>query len=161
MQCETDKARAAICILRALLKKVGNEETKDADHSFTIESDYCYQIQETNELGDLIESDTCMIFDKNIGSSFDEALKKIKPDLEIRIRQLIENEKSGSNYDADKIITRQQHRPVKNSPNEELEFIVIEIYMYSFVYKDYILIDEFCVIDSKGNLYHIVGPIGG
>lgn len=45
-----------------------------------------------------------MIFDKNIGSSFYDALKKIKPDLEIRIRQLIENEKSGSNYDVDKII---------------------------------------------------------
>ncbi len=53
--------------------KVGNEETEDADCSSTIESDYCYLIQETNELGDLVDSYTCMVFDKNVGSSFDEA----------------------------------------------------------------------------------------
>ena len=118
-------------------------------------------LQEFNELGEPVESYQCIVFEKNAGCNFEEAFESIKPEIDALVTRNVSDEKDGGNYDASKWELRQFVRNVKNTPDEKLVYTSIELYMFSVVYNAYTIVYQYCVIDSGGNIYRIVGPTGG
>ena len=137
---------------------VNNEDknTTESDISTIIDSNECYQLQGYNELGKPVNAYECIMFERNAGRTFDEAFTNIKTDLDLLVKRMVNDEKGGGNYDAEKWEIRNVVRQVKNSPNDKLVYTSIELYMFSIVYKAYIVVYQFCVIDSEGNIYKIV-----
>ena len=134
-----------------------NEENgKDADNDTDIDSTECYMLQEYNELGEPVDSYLCMVFKRKAGHTFDEAFEDIKPELDVLVQRMVEEERKESMYDAEKWELRQVVRNVKNAPNDKLVYTSIELYMYSRIYNAYIVLYRFCVIDSEGNIYHMI-----
>lgn len=124
-----------------------------------IDPNECYMLQEFNELGEPVESYRCIVFEKNAGRTYEDAFNSIKSDLETLVNRNVSDEKNGGNYDANLWELRQVVRNVKNSPDEILVYTSIELYMFSIVYNTYIILQQYCVIDSKGNIYQIVSQI--
>ena len=134
----------------------------DGDSRTKIDSTECYMLQECNELGEPVDAyDLCLRFERNAGQTFDEAYASIKTDLDLLVARMVNDEKGGGNYDDEKWEVRQVIRQVKNVPNDKLVYTSVELYMFSVVYKAYTIVYQFCVIDSEGNIYQIVGPLGG
>ena len=121
-------------------------------------NDECYMLQECNVLGDSVDSYICMLFERNAGRTFDEAFASIKSDVDLLVERRVNDEKGGSNYDADKWELRQVVRNVKNAPNKDLVYTSIELYMFSRIYNAYTLVYPLCIIDSEGNIYHLEFP---
>lgn len=71
--------------------------------------------------------------------------------------RMVNDEKSGGNYDSERWELRQVVRQVKNSPDDKLVYTSIELYMFSIVYNTYTIVYQFPVIDSEGNIYQITG----
>lgn len=138
--------------------KAASEPVIEPDGATNIESDECYLIQECNELGEPVEAYNCMIFEKNAGRTFDEAYASIKTDLDLLVARMVNDEKGGGNFDANQWELRLVNRQVKNSPNDQLVYTSIELYMYSFVYKAYTIVYQYWVIDSEGNIYQVAIP---
>lgn len=142
-------------------KNVPNDTNKndgdnaEADKGTVIDPSECYWIQTFNELGEPVEAYDCMTFDQKSGNTFEEALAAIKPELDELVRRMVNDEKDGGNYDAEKWELRQIVRDVQNSPNESLVYTSIELYMFSKVFGAYTIVYQFFVIDSEGNLYQI------
>ena len=124
-----------------------------------IDPNECYMLQEFNELGEPVESYRCIVFEKNAGRTYEEAFNSIKSDLDALVNRNINEEKDGGNYDTSLWEVRQIIRNVKNSPDDKLVYTSIELYMFSIVYNTYIIVQQYCVIDSKGNIYQIVSQI--
>mgnify|MGYP003304714968 FL=1 len=124
-----------------------------------IDPNECYMLQEFNELGEPVESYRCIVFEKNAGRTYEDAFNSIKSDLDALVNRNINEEKDGGNYDANLWELRQIIRNVKNSPDDKLVYTSIELYMFSIVYNTYIIVQQYCVIDSKGNIYQIVSQI--
>ena len=124
-----------------------------------IDPNECYMLQEFNELGEPVESYRCIVFEKNAGGTYEDAFNSIKSDLDALVNRNINEEKDGGNYDTSLWEVRQIIRNVKNSPDDKLVYTSIELYMFSIVYNTYIIVQQYCVIDSKGNIYQIVSQI--
>lgn len=124
-----------------------------------IDPNECYMLQEFNELGEPVESYRCIVFEKNAGGTYEDAFNSIKSDLDALVNRNINEEKDGGNYDTSLWEVRQVVRNVKNSPDEILVYTSIELYMFSIVYNTYIIVQQYCVIDSKGNIYQIASQI--
>ena len=132
----------------------------EADSGTKIDSTECYMLQACNELGESVDAYECITFERNAGHTFDEAYASIKTDLDLLVARMVNDEKGGGNYDAEKWEIRQVVRQVKNSPNDKLVYTSIELYMFSVIYNAYTVVYQYCVIDSEGNIYQIAGPSG-
>lgn len=134
-----------------------NEENgKNADSDTEIDSTECYLLQMYNTLGEPIDSYLCMFFEEKVGHTFDEAFESMKTELDALVQRMVENEKEVSMYDAERWELRQVVRNVKNAPNDKLVYTSIELYMFSKIYNAYIILYQYCVIDSEGNIYHMI-----
>ena len=134
-----------------------NGNNAEADNGTVVDPSECYLIQIFNELGEPVDAYDCMTFDKKVGNTFEEAFATVKPELDELVQRMVNDEKDGANFDASKWELRQVVRDVKNSPNEDLAYTSIELYMFSKVFKAYTIVYQFFVIDSEGNLYQIAG----
>ncbi len=140
--------------------QAGNTTAKDTaqtDDTTKIEAGKCYLLQEYNEFGEPVESYGCIVFERNGGHTFEEAFMGIKTDLDMLAARMVNDEKSGGNYDSERWELRQVVRQVKNSPDDKLVYTSIELYMFSIVYNTYTIVYQFPVIDSEGNIYQITG----
>lgn len=118
-----------------------------------------YQIQGSNELGTPIDSYyICILFERKAGNTFDEALSSIKDNLDVWTQLVIDDKKSTGMYDTEKWEIRQVVRNVKNAPYDKFVYTSIELYMFSKLYGAYVVIEQYCVIDSEGNIYNYVYP---
>ena len=133
-----------------------NGNGKNADSDTEIDSTECYLLQEFNDLGEPIDSYLCMFFEEKVGHTFDEAFESMKPELDALVQRMVEDEKEVSMYDAERWELRQVVRNVKNAPNDKLVYTSIELYMFSKIYNAYIILYQYCVIDSEGNIYHMI-----
>lgn len=127
-------------------------------HRAPIDSSECYMLQEWNELGEPVKSYGCMRFDHNAGSTFAAAYAGIKSEIESLANQYINDEIKSGNSNADKWELRQVIRNVTNSPNDKLIYTSIELYMYSSIWGAYTIVNQYCVIDSEGNIYNVITP---
>lgn len=150
-----------LMLLGLFVACVNRNVPNENDKGTVIDPSECYLIQTFNELGEPVEAYDCMTFDKKAGYTFEEAFTAIKPELDELVQRMVNDEKDGANYDAEKWELRQIVRDVKNSPNESLVYTSIELYMFSKVFRAYTIVYQFLVIDSEGNLYQISGPTGG
>ena len=135
-----------------------NFRPNGADNRTPIDSSECYMLQEWNELGEPVKSYGCMRFDHNAGSTFAEAYAGIKSEIESLANQYINDEIKSGNSNADKWELRQVIRNVTNSPNDKLIYTSIELYMYSSIWGAYTIVNQYCVIDSEGNIYYVITP---
>lgn len=132
---------------------------EEADSGTRIDKDECYMLEECNELGEPIDAYKCILFERNAGRTFEEAYGSIKSEIELLVQRNVNDEKDGSNYDANKWELRQVVREVNNSPDKKLTYTSIELYMFSVVYNAYTIVYQYYVIDSEGNIYQIGGSI--
>ena len=135
-----------------------NFRPNGADNRTQIDSSECYMLQEWNELGEPVKSYGCIRFDHNAGSTFAEAYAGIKSEIESLANQYINDEIKSGNSNADKWELRQVIRNVTNSPNDKLIYTSIELYMYSSIWGAYTIVNQYCVIDSEGNIYYVITP---
>ena len=135
-----------------------NFRPNGADNRTPIDSSECYMLQEWNELGEPVKSYGCMRFDHNAGSTFAETYAGIKSEIESLANQYINDEIKSGNSNADKWELRQVIRNVTNSPNDKLIYTSIELYMYSSIWGAYTIVNQYCVIDSEGNIYYVITP---
>lgn len=130
----------------------------DSSARTPIDSSECYVLQEWNELGEPVNSYGCMRFDRNAGYTFADAYASIKTEIDSLVsKDIIEEKKSGNSY-ADKWELRQIIRDVTNSPNEKLVYKSLELYMYSNIWCAYVIVSQYCIIDSEGNIYYFITP---
>lgn len=123
-----------------------------------VDDNYCYMIQNANELGQVLGSYHCYHLVGNYGDTFDEAYSFLLPEIE-KLGELIKANAQNSTCDiADSTILRLEKRLCENAPKDNMEFTSVTWYMYSTVWKDYVAYSEFGVIDSDGNLYRFYGP---
>ena len=108
-----------------------------------IDPNECYMLQEFNESGEPVESYICIVFEKNAGRTYEDAFNSIKSVLETLVNRNISEEKDGGNYDTSLWEVRQIIRNVKNSPDEKLVYTSIELYIFSIVYKNTMLVNFF------------------
>lgn len=133
-------------------------QNNDSSVRTQIDSSECYMLQEWNELGEPVNSYGCMRFDRNAGYTFADAYTSIKTEIDSLVnKNIIEEKRSGNSY-ADKWELRQVIRDVTNSPNEKLVYKSLELYMYSNIWCAYIIVSQYCIIDSEGNIYYFITP---
>lgn len=140
------------------VKSQTNNNPNGPDNRTPIDSSECYMLQEWNELGEPVKSYGCMRFDRNAGYTFADAYASIKTEIDSLVsKDIIEEKKSGNSY-ADKWELRQIIRDVTNSPNEKLVYKSLELYMYSNIWCAYVIVSQYCIIDSEGNIYYFITP---
>lgn len=151
--------KKTLFLLTALVILVACDIKPTIAESGKIDCTEGYQIQGSNELGAPVDSYyICILFERKAGNTFDEALSSIKDNLDLWTQLVIDDKKSTGMYDTEKWEIRQVVRNVKNAPNDKLVYTSIELYMFSKLYGAYVILGQYCVIDSEGNIYDYVYP---
>ncbi|MBE6324609.1 MAG: hypothetical protein E7074_06485 [Bacteroidales bacterium] len=100
-------------------------------------------------------SDCYLLFVKNYGQNYDEAMSNLKSDINACVATLQEEFRRYVSFDAEQVRIVENPITLTNHPDKSIQCSLIQIQIYSTISNEFTHVKYYGALDSNGDLYSV------